>query len=111
MPHLRLRTLHCHQTEDFTGADEPYLRVQGAVVWGPSSLNNGQVANLSPVALIPFFGLATIELFDQDTDGIFDPDDFLGALTASHAQAGQGAQSGQFTGDGASYTLVYEVLP
>jgi hypothetical protein len=36
--------------------------------------------------------------------------DHLGSVTANLGQLGQGEQKGKFTGDGANYTLVWEVL-
>ncbi len=109
MPKLRLLALQCNQTEDLTGPDEAYLTVNQAVVWGPRSINNGQLADLQELNQIHFNGSLAIALFDQDT-GIFDPDDLLGGILIGSAQAGQGFQQAVFSGDGASYTLSYEVV-
>jgi hypothetical protein len=111
MARLRLIQLQCNKTEDLLGADEAYLRVNGAVVWGPRNMQQGGIQALTAVPPIPFFGLSSVELFDQDTGGIFDPDDFLGAIAVSSQQVGQGPQLGSFTGDEANYTLTYEVDP
>lgn len=108
MPKLKLISLSCTTTEDSGGADEPYLRVNGQNVWGPISLNDGQSATINQ--LIDFTKTAEIQLFDQDLGVWFDTDDHLGSVTANLGQLGQGEQKGKFTGDGANYTLVWEVL-
>lgn len=107
MARLKLISLHCTTTEDSTGADEPYLLVNGNRVWGSSSLNDGETADLSQVPLISFNGTASIKLFDDDSP---DGDDNLGTHTANESQAGRGTQTGTFTQDDADYTLTYEVL-
>lgn len=112
MPSLRVIQLKCNQTEDIAGPDEPYMRFNGIVVWGPVSMNNGQSHNLTTIPLLPFFGLGAVELFDQDIGGfLWDPDDFLGAIPVTASLIGLGIQVGSFTGDGANYQLFYEVVP
>lgn len=108
MPKLQLIKLACHQTEDWTGPDEAYLMLDGNKIWGPMSLNNGQDANLSSMPPIAFTGVTSLQLYDQDT-GVLDPDDFLGAVSIGAGVAGQGLRSGNFNGDGAHYTIYYEV--
>jgi hypothetical protein len=110
MPKLKLISLVCTETEDNAGADEAYIRVNGNKVWGPKSINTGQSKDLSGVGLLDFQGSAKIELFDEDVGGPFDRDDFLGEITATEAQAGQGTQNNDFNRDDANYTLFYEVL-
>lgn len=107
MTTLKLVSLECHTTEDSSGADEPYLRVNGNNVWGPISLNDGQSATIN--LQVDFTDSAEIKLYDQDVGSFFDTDDHLGTLTANLGQLGQGEQRGDFNGDGASYTLVWEV--
>ncbi len=109
MPKLKLLSLQCHQTEDNLGPDEPYLVVNQNVVWGPTSMGSGQSTTLQVVDPIEFAGNVGVQLFDQDT-GFLDPDDLLGGISISGQQAGQGTRQGSFTGDGAIYTLNYEVL-
>ena len=48
---LRLISLYCSATEDSTGADEPYLHVNGIKVWGSESpgLNDQETVDLSAV--------------------------------------------------------------
>lgn len=111
MARLRLINLRCNQKEDFIGPDEPYLRLNGINIWGPSTITNGQTIDLTSVVPQSFFGVASLELFDQDVGGPLDPDDFLGAISVSSAQIGSGPQTGSFTGDEANYILTYEVLP
>lgn len=109
MPKLRLLALQCYTTEDNLGADEPYLVVNQNVVWGPGNLNNGDLADLHTVPTVPFAGTLGISLYDQDT-GVFDPDDLLGGILIGEGQAGQGFKQATFNGDGALYSLSYEVL-
>src|SRR6476646_422932 len=106
MPRLKLVELQCIETEDVTGGDEAYIRVNGAVVWGVVTINNGENRNLTPVPPISFFGTAVVELFDQDVGGFIDPDDFLGSIIVSAADLNTGPKIGSFTGDGANYNLI-----
>jgi hypothetical protein len=107
---LRLISLFCAKTEDNTGADEPYLNVNGIRVWGAESpgLNDQETADLSAVPVIPFNTRARIELFDDDPGGA-DDDDLLGRFYAGGMQRGQGELEYKFTEDDADYTLTYEV--
>ncbi|NEP17290.1 MAG: hypothetical protein F6J97_10340 [Leptolyngbya sp. SIO4C1] len=108
MANLKLISLECKKTEDWSGADEPYLRVNGNNVWGPISLNNGQSATVDRT--VEFSQTAEIALYDQDVGSWFDTDDHLGTLAANTDQVGQGEQRGRFNKDGADYTLTWEVL-
>ncbi|MEG4235215.1 hypothetical protein QUA40_24385 [Microcoleus sp. Pol11C3] len=108
MTKLKLISLECHKTEDSSGADEPYLRVNGQNVWGPISLNDGQSATINDI--VEFTNSTEIQLYDQDVGSWFDTDDDLGTLTANLSQIGKGEQRGKFTKDGADYTLIWEVL-
>lgn len=105
---LKVISLQCIETEDSTGADEAYLRVNGGDIWR-GDLNDGDSAVVQKV--VPFDGQATIELFDEDDDFLFvsDDDDFLGSNTITTASAGLGEQTAYFTGDDANYTLTYQV--
>jgi hypothetical protein len=98
---ITLTSLHCGTTEDWSGADEPYLVLDGQVVWGPGSLNDGQTAyfNVSRV----FASSVTIDLYDDDSP---DADDSLGRVIVG-SQVGQG--SARFTLDDVDYTLTYHV--
>lgn len=110
MPSLRLISIVCNDTEDVSGADEPYLRAAGRTVWGPQSLNDRESADLRDVALLPFRRSIRIDLYDEDA-GWWDDDDHLGTTYAYASQAGAGEKEAKFTGDGADYLLTYEVLP
>ena len=63
---LLLQWIQCHGTEDWTGADEPYLLVCGRKVWTqvPSAIQYR----------LPSFPLR----YDQDF-GLWDDDDYLGS--------------------------------
>jgi hypothetical protein len=107
MPNLRLISIFCQETEDFTGADEPKILVDGIERWR-GSLNDRQSASLTTLPLIPFTSTAKIELYDRDSGGA-DDDDFLGSHVVRANLAGQGEQRPTFTEDGANYTITYEV--
>lgn len=103
--YLKLVSLQCLTTEDWTGADEPYLNVGGNTIWS-GSLNDNQSANLNALAATPFYGQIEIELYDDDAP---DGDDWLGTGVAYDWQAGSGYQTIYFTQDGARYKLTYYV--
>jgi hypothetical protein len=112
MPTLTLKTLYCRETEDWTGADEPYLRVNGKTVWS-GTLNDNKDAGLvdkktgEPLAFA-LNGQATIKLFDADA-GWFDDDDFLGSIEVTNQDIGLGDLTKPFNLDGAYYELTYAV--
>src|SRR6266513_1761853 len=100
MPKLRLISLRCDQTEDAFGGDEPYFtKNHHVVIWGPGSINNGQQLDLQQIPKLDFSANLSVQLWDQDT-GFLDPDDLLGSLTVSSADAGQGFKQYRFNGDG-----------
>jgi hypothetical protein len=107
---LQLISLFCSKTEDDTGADEPYLLVNGVKVWGSESpgLNDKETADLAAVPVMEFRTRARIELFDTDAGGP-DDDDLLGRFYVGKMQSGQGELEYHFTEDDADYTLTYEV--
>lgn len=108
MPQLKLISIYCRETEDWTGADEALIKVNGNDTWR-GSLNDRQSKSLSSLPLIPFSSTARIELFDEDAGG---PDnaDFLGSVDVQAFEAGQGEKYPKFTEDGANYTITYEVV-
>jgi hypothetical protein len=67
MATLGLFSLTCHQTEDSTGSDEAYLKVNGETVFGPTSINDGQTIKFEDVITVRFNGQALVELFDEDS--------------------------------------------
>jgi hypothetical protein len=105
---LRLISLFCSKTEDNTGADEPYLLVNGNKVWGSEApgLNDMETADLSAVPVMEFGTRARIELLDDDSP---DDDDLLGRLYVGKMQRGQGELEYKFVEDDADYTLTYQV--
>jgi hypothetical protein len=104
---LNLHTIYCESTEDWTGADEPYLLVNGSRVWGNASMNNRESEDIYRTR--EESGSTEIRLYDEDAGGIFDPDDLLGTVTVDESQIDQGTQQGHFIEDGANYTLYYTV--
>jgi len=107
---LRLVSLKCHETEDVTGADEVYLHVDNVLRWGPLSINDGETRSLAGVDEIAFRKSAALDLFDRDGDAWYDDDDHIAKVILSGADAKQGIRECSFEGDGARYTLRYEVL-
>lgn len=114
MPKLKLISLVCEATEDYSGNDEIYLLVKGRRVWGVSDMDTSppskKTKDLSGVALIDFTDNARLDLYDEDT-GWLDDDDHLGTNYVYASEAGQGSKERAFTDEGASYRLTYEVLP
>ena len=106
---LHLLTLTCRETEDLTGADSAYLKINGAIIWGPEQINNNQVRNLASSQAVRFTDTAKIDLYDQDLGLIFDKDDHIGGATISAEDAGKGTKEVEIKGDGASYTISYRV--
>lgn len=106
---LHLLTLVCHETEDVTGADSAYLKINGAIVWGPEQINNNQSRNLANAQAVRFANTIKVELYDQDLGLVFDEDDYLGSATISAQDAGKGTKEANIKGDGASYTISYRV--
>ena len=112
MARVRLISLTCNITEDSSTSDEAYIEVttlQGTKrVWGGpkgTPIVKHQTINLH--AEVNFQGFAVVRLLEYDTP---DPDDFLGTLLVTAAEAGQGLKPGRFTEDDADYTLYYEVV-
>lgn len=111
---LKLKHLYCQETEDWTGADEPYLRVNGSKKWSSNSLNTGEGIDLfdnrgNPLE-VSFNGQAVISLYDSDGNHWYDRDDFLGSWTVTNQEIGRGDLIASFNLDGASYQLFYEVI-
>lgn len=107
---LRLISLKCHETEDVTGSDHAYLHVNNILKWGPRAINNGQTRDLTGVEPISFRDTIRIDLYDEDTGSWFDEDDHIDKEIISKADANLGVKERKLKGDGASYTLKYEVL-
>lgn len=107
---LKLISLKCNETEDVTGADDAYLHVDGALKWGPQSMNNGHTKDLSGIDPIEFENSVRLDLYDQDAGSWFDDDDHIDKVIISTADAALGVRECKFKGDGASYTLKYQVL-
>lgn len=103
---VTLHSITCLTTEDWLGADEPYLLVNGRRVWGDSSMNDVESSRVD--VTVTSTGTAWVHLYDEDA-GWFDDDDLLGVLLIGEDQIGAGVQQGRFTLDGADYTLYYEV--
>lgn len=107
-PHkLELIGLYCNETEDSSAHDEAYLTVNDVRVWRGDMAENGPAAELRTT--FDFEHRAVVRLYDEDT-GIWDDDDFLGAVTVSSDQIGQGVLEATFKEDGANYRLTYRVV-
>ena len=50
MATLHLNRLHCNRTEDNTGADDAYIKVNGRHLWRPYSINNGEDIDIGVAA-------------------------------------------------------------
>lgn len=106
---VRIESLLCNVTEDWTGPDEPYLLGNNNRIWGNGSLNDRQSTNVG--VSFGAIGTASIKLYDADAGSWIDPDDFLGEIVVDSSALNQGRQTGRFTLDGANYEITYYVLP
>jgi hypothetical protein len=115
MPWLQLVRIECHETEDWAGRDEVYIRVWPDLkdgwdrVWGPWSMNDGDKETLeSDVAPREFIERCGVDALDQDQGGI-DFDDLLGDATVRSSDADKGDRDLNFRDDDAQYTITYRV--
>ncbi len=106
---LHLLSLTCIETEDWTGADSAYLKINGAIIWGPEQMNNDDMRNLSECSAISFNTNLRIELYDQDTGILGDSDDHIGGIEITGSLAGKGNQENTISGDGAKYIISYRI--
>jgi len=100
---LQLKSFYCDTQEDFTGGDDVYFKINGKK-YGTYRGYEGKTKNISS-EMILFDGSTKISMYEYDLDG----DDFLGSVTIYSEEAQKGEQSCSFTGDGANYTLYYQV--
>lgn len=96
---LTLGELRCETTEDNSGADNAYIKVNGQKVWGPFNINDGE--DLDVAWSGSFRGTVAIELWDEDS---FDPDDLLGRHAVKPGMKG----TLQFNNDDSNYYLKYD---
>ncbi len=103
---IQLKNLRCINTEDFTGADEPRLRIirDGLpldVMLEP--LNDGE--NLDVNQAFVFLNTVEIQLYDRDTGVLGDDDDWLGSN--SFGRVSQDGGEMRFNRDGADYRMTF----
>ena len=105
---LELLSLTCNQTEDRgTPRDEPRMTVNGAWVFGPGDMNEGDVVNLAGRSET-FINNALVSLVDVDTPGA---DDFIGSVTVVGANdVNQGERTVTLGGSDGEYELMYYVV-
>lgn len=109
MANLLLKTLHCHETEDYTGSDE--IRLWVSAIRNHEyyrDMNTGQIWDINDE--VPFTVKAKIEVWDLDAGRWWDPHDRLGTHHAVDSMAGQGEKAAIFDAQGARYELRYEVF-
>jgi hypothetical protein len=107
--YLQLVSLKCIETEDWSGADEPYLKIAGVRAWGSDGLNDGETADLRGVAAWKLYARSQVDIALYEFDSP-DGDDWLGTVVVSvQEQAGQGLRTISFTRDGAKYQLTYYI--
>jgi hypothetical protein len=106
---VKFYTLRCIETQD-SSEDELWVDFRGQRVWGRGDINKGEVrhhVNPNPFTMAGS-DADVISLWDKDD---LDPDDHLGDHIVRTSSSGRGEQVAHFTGDGAHYTLSYEVKP
>lgn len=105
MPILRVLSIRCHEQEDWTGDDDPYIRINGIDFWGPKSMDTGQTRIINKSH--SFSHRAIIKLYEQDD---VDPDDYLGEQIVTRNHIGRGEIELPFKEDDANYSIWVEVL-
>jgi hypothetical protein len=91
-----LGELECLETEDWTGGDEVYIKVNGETVWtAADSINTGDKMAVNRIVKVG----DTVSLYDADSP---DADDFLGSDIVEDDRG-----TLVFTNDDARYTLDY----
>jgi hypothetical protein len=89
----KITHVKCVQQEDFNGADDAYLVVDGVTIWGPTQMVNGDSKDIQDV---PVDHDKVLTLMEGDFP---DDDDNLGAKRIT------GPGTYEFTDDGAHYTV------
>ena len=105
-------SLNCIATEDFVGGDEIFMQFNELTVFGVQSISRQQTLSLTGdprLANLRFSQRAQISLLDADT-GIFDDDDFLGAVDVDASMADGAERTDVFNGDGATYFFRFKVV-
>jgi hypothetical protein len=105
MPTLRLKNLHCFETEDNWGADHAYIVANGSHVWGPTKINDNQWREVN--VDFPFASNVNLELYEKDDA---DPDDYLGTWVVRDVEQNHGELRAFLNADDAHYELFYEVV-
>ena len=105
---LILKTLVCQVTEDDTGSDEAYIKVNGEKVWGRCNMDNGYTRHILEESTghyitVPVYKSVRIELFDYDPI----KDDKLGVWETENLQVGDYVAT--FRGNWSFYTLFFSV--
>ncbi len=93
---VTLTTLECIETEDWTGGDELYIKVNGRTIWtAADSVNDGESIAVNRIVNSG----DTVALYDEDSP---DADDFLGSdiVEGDHGTL-------VFNNDDAHYVLYY----
>jgi hypothetical protein len=98
--------ISCQNTQERL-SDEPYLLYNGELLMSEKSdVDEGESRAIDVIKR--FEGAARVELYEAD--GPFDGDDFLASVTILESEAGQGQRFQEMNGDGAAYTLFYQVF-
>ena len=105
MPICRLIRITCHEQEDYTGRDHPYITVNGKRLWGPKGMRKEETREI--LRNYQFPRRAKVRLYEQDD---YEPDDFLGEHEITRADIGEGEQEYTFAEDGANYSIWIEVF-
>ncbi|MBD3886683.1 hypothetical protein IFO70_34055 [Phormidium tenue FACHB-886] len=104
MAKIQLKYMICKDTNEWP-RDEIYLKKDGAKVYSEGGVSVGETVNINKI--FDMSGSSDVlRLFEND---VF-KDDFLGGHTVRASEAGLGERTASFTGGGANYSLVYEVL-
>lgn len=106
MAKLTIKSLTCHEQEDWTGDDQAYLVVytpDRRQVWA-ADMDTGQTRQIG--VDVEFQDTVRIQLMEEDWP---DGDDDLGSITANASQSAAVDIRGRFTQDDADYTIIYRI--
>lgn len=108
---LELISIRCNDAQQY--ADHVYLKVNGAMVWGPRRMRTGHTLSLTDVRPVPIPHITSVQFWEEDEKH---RDDFFGELMLRIGDDADFVHDQQFTfsrdrgivGD-ARYTLTYRL--
>jgi hypothetical protein len=97
----RIHAVRLTTDDRFSGKDEPYIRVDGIKVWGPTGINQGEILGVYQYHAVGRY--STIQLWEDDLRY----DDRMGTLGLFRAGIGFDKLA-TFKGKGGEYRIRYD---